>query len=265
MHRRKIIAGAIITISVGFTLWSLFSSDRLPDAAASIAGKDPVGGTSPSLQFTTVGTNIPSRTGAVLGEVTTIDATNLTDSLINSYLLTMKGKNPSGPTDGKLTIPSGDTVVSLIESGAQDGLPFSRFTERDIRISLDASPLAQKQYLDALDGALTRRFSSIQKTIFDAMNEMNEKNDLTTLNALIGAVSGYIGDVLVLQVPPPLSATHIDWLNLWQEKLATYQAIARSSDDPYGAYVALKRIPALAGMGTQLKEQLSLVYESIKL
>jgi hypothetical protein len=263
MHRRKIIAGAIITISVGFTLWSLFSSNQLPDAAASIIGREPTGGTSPSLQFIANGAQPSARSGAVLGEIATPDTKNLTDSLIDSYLSVVKGKNPSGPTDGKLTIPSGDTIASLIEGGGENGVPFYRFTERDIRISSDSSPVAQKRYLEALDAALTKRFSPVQKTIFDALNEMNERGDMTTLGELASAISGYVSDVLALPVPAALSVAHLDWLNLWQEKLAMYNAISELSSDPYAAYIALKRIPTLVENGAKLQSTLTSVYENL--
>lgn len=264
MHRRKIIAGAIIIVSVGFSLWSLFSSDTLKGASASIVGREPVGATSPSLQFVTSGAQPSARGGTVLGEIATPDMKNLTDSLIDSYLSTMKTKNPSGPTNGKVTVPSGNTVASLIEDGAQGGIPFSRFTEHDIRTSDDVSPAAQKQYLESLDASVTKRFSPIGKTIFDALNEMNEKNDLATLNSITAAISGCINDTLALQVPRTLSTTHIDLLNLWQDKLVTYQAISQFADDPYKAYIALKHISPLVDADTQMRERLTSLYDGVR-
>jgi hypothetical protein len=264
MRTRTAIASAITIAAVGFSAWTFLAAGPDGSGSGGIVARGATIPTDPSLQFTAGSVTIPARPGAVLGETVTLDTENLTDSLIGSYLSTMKAKNPSGPTDGKVSVPSGDTITSLIESAAQSGVTFTTFTERDVRVGTDPSAAAQRVYLESLERYFETHFGPTQTTFTDALAALMEKDDVAPLNALAEAVAAYTGEVLSLVVPPPLVSLHLDWLNLAEMKAEAYRAIARLSDDPLRSYATLQQLEAMNGTDARLRAEIASAYASLR-
>ena len=80
---------------------------------------------------------------------------------------------------------------------------------------------------------------------------------------MLETIPNFINDLLEIPAPNSMSAIHIEFLNLWQKKLTTYQAIKNMNTDPLMAYLALQQIPEIIQEDTNLQSVLIERYKEL--
>ena len=177
---------------------------------------------------------------------------NLTENMIGMYLDELSKRNGGmlrqDAKNGGLqlkTIPK-DLAANILENGIPTEVPFVRFTEKDVRVLKDSTSDSEFAYLTAYDQLLHKHFAPLKgKTIFTGIKELSTKGTSSVLQQLVVIIPAFINELRIVSVPATLTATHLEALNLWQKKLATYKALINSVEDPLRAYIAAQNIPEI--------------------
>ena len=115
-----------------------------------------------------------------------------------------------------------------------------------------------------MDDALYKNFKEFEgETAITALQKFLEENNPDLLNYLIKAIPSHIDDLLILEVPSLWASAHLQMLNIWQEKLAIYQAVVDMQSDPLKTYVALQQFTDVVQKDLDLQIILIQKYEEL--
>ena len=239
-NKRRVLALFVLVAAVIVSISILTPSDeKKSDTPKDIAVR-----TDSNLQFKSGGSNL---LGSITEDLTPRTRTqketdNLTDVLIKSYLQKIYEKSDS--------LPPKEEVTAYLQGQLSGELPdIKKFTLSDIIISPDNSESNQINYLETLDALLRKRLSAFvdeNVNVTLTLEGFFEDNDPTLINYLVKNIPLFIDDMLVLSAPELWKEAHLEFLNLWQEKLVTYNAVSNYQIDPLKAYLALQNISEIA-------------------
>lgn len=192
----------------------------------------------------------------------------MTDALINGYLREFAALNRNGPQtiNGKTGIKpiSEETFQNLIVEKISGDIAFEYFSEKDIKISRDNSKENQIAYLLSVAKAMNKYKTSFKTDIFSAIENNFKKNDSSALERFTNNIPELIENLLILQPPKNFVALHFQLLNYWQKKLAYYEAIVNSQEDPLKAYIALDDLKNILQEGLDLSNVIIKQYQFLK-
>ncbi|MBI4034244.1 MAG: hypothetical protein HY378_01710 [Candidatus Brennerbacteria bacterium] len=210
---------------------------------------------SPSLQFESEKSARPSVLSG--GQVSdNLQTGNLTESLVQGYVGELLRNNLNAPDLG--------FTEEAIQEKIAEGITFTEFGLDDVKVLNDNSIKAQVAYMESIDALVRKNFSGLNKNIVEALDDFLQRGDSSSLNYLTRNIPGYVGGLIALEAPPLWKVYHLQLLNLWQKKLATYQAILDLKNDPLKSYVAIQQIPDIVSEDLTLQAILIERYEELK-
>lgn len=248
MQRRKIIAGFILLIGVGFFSYSFFSSPSQKNSDVTVITAGETSNDS-RFQFTRNGLAeaLPSSVPGVVEEKV---SNNLTDRVANLYTgeIIKANKNDSLTVkkEKSLTLPSQDIFDATFDTILKEPFRFISFTKGDVLVSPDNSSVATRAYFLAIKTVVSSQTKNPNKEV-DALNAFFSKQDSNLLVQFNGVLSKNVDELLKMRVPSDLVLFHLQTLNTFQKKLAVYSAIADMNADPVKTVVAIDEIPKIAG------------------
>lgn len=257
MKRRKIIAAIVLLCGVAlfFAIIGGSSSSNGPLVLAK------AGGGSGSLDYTSSGiTNTPSSSNS--GTTANGASGNMTDSLISGYAQNILQMNNgfSGTVPNAtntVSFPSVDSMTNQLSASLNQTLPFKTFSTNDILVTNDNSITSQLNYIYKVGGISRRNFANFpQTTLANVIDQAVSKGNPTLLNEYVAIINQEISDLLAVTVPPSLSSWHLQDLNLWEEKLTVFTAIADINADPLKGAIALNQVNDIAGKDQALQTQI---------
>lgn len=252
-NKRWVLALFVLVAAVAISVFILSSNKKEGDVFVI----NPTKNNNPSLQF-------ESGTTYLLGANTIEtkprnneeETDNLTELLIKSY------ERRVSENEG-LLFSDEDLSTSLQESIAK-GLDVPWLTSEDIITSNDNSETSQIAYTELVDDALYKNFKEFEgETAITALQKFLEENNPDLLNYLIKAIPSHIDDLLTLRVPSLWASAHLQMLNIWQEKLAIYQAVVDMQSDQLKAYIALQQFTGVVQKDLDLQIILIQKYEEL--
>lgn len=257
MKKRKLISAAIILsgLAAFLVIVNLPDKDARKTAPANGPGQN-MGST--GLQFQTN----PERNlfaNPISGNQTSKDTNNLTDQLAQTLSQNILEMN-NGFSQGTSTIalPSSESLGNAVgQAAAGQNLQFRVFTEKDIRVDSDNSPVAQLTYMGSLKDIANKNFGNFKTPIADILNNFFEKNDPSALAKYVDIAGKEVADLLALKVPQQLSVWHLQNINLWGKKLVVYKAILDLNNDPLKAAMAIQQVNGIGQENDNLQNVLN--------
>ena len=267
ISKQRIAAIFILLAGFTFAFATVLGERGQKETAAlvSILEKDKSG--NPNLAFTSLNHPTTAAAASAPEESLNLVGNNLTELLARSYINEVFNQNPNGMQNAggqtRLKIPSINTLGSSLDNAiANQSLEIPKFAKKDIKLLAD-NPEAQKLYIESLDKTLRKNFSWLKKDIIQIIKNFTESGTNKDLDLLLETIPNFINDLLEIPAPNSMSATHIEFLNLWQKKLTTYQAIKNMNTDPLMAYLALQQIPEIILEDTNLQSVLIERYKEL--
>ncbi len=175
--------------------------------------------------------------------------TNLTQTFLNQYALTLVQKNPDGPLnvngEKMVTIPSGATIETIIEEAIGKGIQIEATKESDIRQIDDSSEKAVIEYLAAIRSANANISSETDADITRAVYQLVQNNDPSFLTEYSDGINSLITSLLAIPTPSSWKSFHLSLLNYQQKKLAIAKAVLNIGTDPIMALAAIDTLNEL--------------------
>ena len=260
--KRKVSALIIICASASVSLLILYRSENTTsaDILAQIIEMQKESPTIHSaLRFARKNTTIDApQAQNTLKSVT--EEKNLTKRFARTYAKQLAAENPGGIDEikktGNLDSLSPDVATQLFSSQiTAQKLEYPQFEIKDLRVTQDVSRERQIAYVQALTVAWQKNFSG-KKEVGQAMHDWILQKNQKPLEQYIAAISPQVNDLLTLEVPESWQWLHLENLNLWEKKLATYRAILEMNEDPIKGMVALKALEEITQQNEVLQNVL---------
>ena len=128
----------------------------------------------------------------------------------------------------------------------------------------DDSKENQMTYLLSVAEAMNKYKTSFKTDIFSSIENNFKKNDPSALERFTNNIPELTENLLILQPPKNFVALHLQLLNYWQKKLAYYEAIVNSQEDPLKAYIALDDLKNILQEGLDLSNVIIKQYQFLK-
>ena len=211
----------------------------------------------PSFQFESGVLKPKTATTPAVLELDKKSSDNLTELLSQTFTENLLVSDQTSPL-------TEESVAQLLQEEVLQSLNYPLFYIKDIIVSINNSTENQIAYIESVDALLWKHFSKFEnKGSITALAAFFQRNDPQLLNYLISATPSYLNDLLELEVPALWQESHIQMLNLWQEKLAIYQAVNNFQTDPLKAYVALQQLPSAIQKEQDIQLVINQFYEEL--
>ncbi len=184
------------------------------------------------------------------------DPKNLTDVFINRFGAEILKKNPQGPLDQRITIPSQESIENLIKEEMGKGGAPEKITARDIRSAPEDTPEAALSYLEQVVAANSRFSKKTNNNIGEVIYFWLEKNDPDLITKHIDALSSLTSELLAIPVPASWDETHISLVNLQQKKIYILKSILGIADDPVKALAAVNEVDLIPDEEARVAEMI---------
>ncbi|MEK7629959.1 MAG: hypothetical protein AAB432_01065 [Patescibacteria group bacterium] len=266
MKKRRISALFILLIGVGYFLYTIAFKNGGGEIGSVIQSLVSGNKNDPSLSFEAALLRNPATAGpATAGLANTNQASNnFTDLLAQTYAAKIFNENPNAQTEGGIKKSSLDSLGDLLNGNFSKKIDYSVYSEKDIRISTDASKEFKIIYIKTVVSILQNHIVAFGETVPAAFSDFLVKKNPAPLNRIIENIPSLISDLLALQIPPNFSSIHLELLNAWQKKLVYYQAIVNFQTDPLKAYLVLNELKNMSETDANLYSFLSEQYQSLK-
>lgn len=212
--------------------------------------------------------NIKTQNPTITQKISPLKTDNLTEELASIITESIANSNPDGLKEGKKIIPPDPNLLEektlQFKEKAAKFLGEDVFTEKDIIITDDNSKEAQLAYLKKLDETTKKNFTGFDKSFAELFNSWLETGDPSDVKTYTKIAAAQIKDLLAIRVPSLWKPFHLQNLNLWQKKLAAYQALLETKEDPVKAMVAFKVLPQLLTETVLLQETLQKKFIELK-
>src|SRR3989344_4979776 len=187
-----------------------------------------------------------------------LEGDNSTDRFIQNYGSEIALKNPSGPSDGTLTLPSQEVFDKLLAKEISAGISYEEISEKDIRTVPDSKENFAS-YLSAARSAIRMHRTDLWKSLF----ELSEKGDAKPLLAYVAESDAVAKKLLVTPVPSSWKNFHIDFINFERKRIEVVRAIAASDEDPVKGIAAMEELTNLNETELKLAEDFAEKTEGI--
>ncbi len=264
MKRRKIIAAIVLLggIALFFVIIGASSSSNAPLVTAKTGA-----GADGSLDYTVSANRGPMNNGGTASGTAAV-TDNLTDLLTQNYAQTVFQMNSgfagaSATGSNPISFPSVDETSQLLSQAINQKLQYKTYAPEDILTSDDVSTTSQLQYLAAV-GAITQKDFGSFKTPMDKMvSNFFNNNDTSALNQYIAIANQEVVDLLALRAPNNWAAWHLSNINLWEEKITVFSAIADLANDPAKAVIGLNQINDILNENLTVQQTMQAQYQSL--
>ena len=252
-NKRRVLALFVLVAAVAMSVFILTPNRKEKDVFVI----NPTKNNNPSLQFESGATYLLGVSAIETKPRNSEEETdNLTELLIKSY------ERRVSENEGSLL--SDEDLSANIQESIARGLNVPWLTSEDVITSNDNSEAGQVAYTEFVDDALYKNFKEFEgETAITALQKFLEENNPDLLNYLIKAIPSHIDDLLILEVPSLWASAHLQMLNIWQEKLAIYQAVVDMQSDPLKTYVALQQFTDVVQKDLDLQIILIQKYEEL--
>jgi hypothetical protein len=193
---------------------------------------------------------------------------NMTDALIQNYaqnILQMNNNFAGMSTTSahSVKLPSVDTTGQFVSQAINQSIEYKTYTIQDIAVSNDVSTSSQLQYLASIGTITQKDFGSFRTTIDQMVSNAINDNDATALNQYISIAQKEVLDLLALKPPSNWAAWHLSNINLWEEKIAVFSAIADFTNDPVKAIAGLNQVSDVLSKNDALNATLKDKYNAL--
>ncbi|MEX1014250.1 MAG: hypothetical protein WDZ80_03770 [Candidatus Paceibacterota bacterium] len=240
IKKRLVLSISIILLGIIVSFFLINKSEQVKPSLTISSQENKI---DPSLNFDSETDKIKSRINSITNK-----SVNLTDALGNEYLKNIAENNPDGPTEmfGEYFINFPELEKINVNSEEFDQVlneifKIEKLSRDDIKILEDNSKLAQKEYLRSLGDLINENFSNINKSEITLVNDWLYNQSTDGLRDYIQSSKNQITGMIELQVPEIWVEFHLDWMNLFLEKIVVYDSFLKDNTDPLRAILALEK------------------------
>lgn len=178
-----------------------------------------------------------------------LEGNNSTDRFIQNYGSQIAIKNPSGPAEGTLALPSQEIFDQLLSKEVSAGISYEAVLEKDIHIVSDSKE-NNDLYLSSVKGAMAMHRTDLWRSLL----EFSESGSSKSLIAYASESMAVEKKLLNSSVPSSWKGFHMDLINFERKRTEVVRAIARSEDDPVKGLTAMQELFTLNETELKLAE-----------
>lgn len=164
---------------------------------------------------------------------------NFTENLAQAYAQkTLQENNINTKTAEKIT-------QQVFDNNNFKEIIYPQLTEKDIKISDDNSLNAQIKYLRDFSAIGQKNFKSFNTPITTIIEQLIVSENQAPMKEYLAIAQAQIKDLAQIATPSLWKTFHLQNLNLWQKKIAVYNALLNKTEDPLKAIIAFQIINSL--------------------